>query len=195
MSQMVHASYLNPCNQGILLPQRAVVIGGTPLLEEFLQLAAQHGSGDLSLCAPFIDRKFLDASSAWELMNHSGINLRIVTGHRMDATNAWSALRVFPWQSAEVWQCRNLHAKVYSFIFRESGLALVGSHNLTRRGLSANIEAGVLLQALGPGSELLSSVFACQEHVNSLKKHCKILIDTKRWPQPDELHVEEITHV
>jgi len=32
----------------------------------------------------------------------------------------------------------------------QCGVALVGSHNLTRHGLAVNIEAGVLFKALSP---------------------------------------------
>jgi phosphatidylserine/phosphatidylglycerophosphate/cardiolipin synthase-like enzyme len=126
-------------------------------------------------------------------MLHARIDLRVITKGRRDAINAWSVLGVFPWRSAEIWQRRTLHAKIYSFTFRGCGLALVGSHNLTRRGLALNIEAGVLFKALTPGCELTDTVFASQEHVNRLVQHSRIFIDTKCWPRPDELERQEDT--
>ena len=193
MSELSQASCLSSVMAGVLMPQHGVIVGGTPLLDEFFQIVAAHHAGELTMCTPFIDEAFTDTSSTWAGMLHSGIDLRLVTRARRDAINAWSALRVFPWRSAEIWQCRNLHAKIYSFTFGGCGLALVGSHNLTRQGLAVNIEAGVLFKALRPDCELADTVFACQEHVNRLVQRSRIFIDTKCWPRPEELERQEDT--
>ncbi len=193
MNRLVQASCLGSLRAGVLLPQHAVIVGGTSLLEEFFQIVAMQEEGELTICTPFIDEAFTGTSSAWAEMKHPQIKVRVVTRQRRDATNAWSALRVFPWRSAEVWQCRNLHAKIYSFVSRGGGVALVGSHNLTRQGLSVNIEAGVLFKALAPDSELAATVIGCQEHVNCLAQHSRIFTDTKSWPRPDELDGQEKT--
>jgi len=98
-------------------------------LEEFFQIVAVQPDGELAICVPFVDEAFIGTSSAWARMRHAQIDLRVVTQRRRDASNAWLALRAFPWRSVEIWQCRNLHAKVYAFVARECGVALVGSHN------------------------------------------------------------------
>lgn len=175
-----------------LAPQHAFVFGGTALLEEFLQIVAQQSGGELTLCTPFIEETFVVDASALAEMKHDRIDVRIVTRRRTDAVNAWSALQVYSWRSVIIWQCPNLHAKVYSFVVRDIGLALVGSHNLTRQGLGGNIEAGVLFKALVPGSELTNVVFACQEYVTCLTQKSKIFVDSSGWPRPDELLKEEV---
>jgi phosphatidylserine/phosphatidylglycerophosphate/cardiolipin synthase-like enzyme len=194
MNELPHASFLDSQASAVLLPQDTVVIGGTSLLEEFFQIVAQQDDGELAICTAFIDEAFTGTSPAWAAMSHTHIDLRIVTRGRRDAANAWSALRGFPWRSAEIWQCQNLHAKVYSFISHERGIALVGSHNLTRQGLVVNIEAGVLFKVLVPNSQFITAVLACQEHVNRLVQHSRIFVDTKRWPRPDELGAQEDSH-
>jgi hypothetical protein len=193
MNQLAQATYLGTLNAGVLLSQRAVIIGGTPLLEEFFQIVAAQPDGELAICAPFIDEAFVGTSSAWARMSHAQIDLRIVTGRHNDASNGWSALRIFPWRSLDIWQCRNLHAKVYSFVAPQCGVALVGSHNLTRQGLAVNIESGVLFKALTPDSELRGTVSECREYINKLVQHSRIFVDTKRWPRPEELHPQEDT--
>jgi HKD family nuclease len=176
------------------LPRHAVIVGGTSLLEEFFQIVAVQAEGELAICTPFIDEAFTCASSAWAEMRHAQIDLRIVTGRHRNASNAWSAIRLFPWRSAEIWQCRNLHAKIYSFLSRRCGVALIGSHNLTRQGLAVNIEAGVLFKALTQDSELAGAVIACQEHINRLVQDSNIFVDTKHWPRPEELDGQEDNH-
>jgi HKD family nuclease len=193
MNQLVQASCLGSLRAGVLLPQHGVIVGGTLLLEEFFQIIATQEAGELTICTPFIDEAFTGTSSTWVEMLHARIDLRVVTRGRRDATNAWSALRVFQWRSAEIWQCPNLHAKIYSFTFGGCGLALVGSHNLTRQGLAVNIEAGVLFKAIRPNCELADTVFACQEHVNRLVQRSRIFIGTNCWPRPEELERQEDT--
>lgn len=193
MTQLVQVSSLGTPHAGVLLSQNAVIVGGTSLLEEFFQIVAVQLAGQLAICTPFIDEAFAGTSSAWARMSHAQIDLRIVTRRHRDASNAWSALRIFPWRSLDIWQCRNLHAKVYSFVAPQCGVALVGSHNLTRRGLAVNIEAGVLFKALTPDSGLRGTVSECREHINNLVRHSRIFVDTKRWPRPEELHPQEDT--
>jgi hypothetical protein len=193
MTQIVQASSLGTPNAGVLLSQNVVIVGGTSILEEFFQIVAMQAEGDLAICTPFIDEAFAVASSTWAGMRHAQINVRLVANRRSEARNAWSALRLFPWRSVAIWQCRSLHAKIYSFISPEGGVALVGSHNLTRHGLGVNIEAGILLKALAPGSEFTGAVFTCQEHVNRLVQHSRIFVDTKSWPRPGELDPQEDT--
>lgn len=194
MSQLVKTSYLDPLNAGGFLPEHAVIVGGTPLLEEFFQIVAMQPAGELSICTPFIDEAFAGASSAWDRMKHAQMDVRIVTKRHRDASNAWSALRIFPWRSLDIWRCPNLHAKIYSFLSFQCGVALVGSHNLTRQGLAVNIEAGVLFKALRPNHELRSTVSECQDHINTLVQHSRIFADTKGWPRPEELYPQEKTH-
>jgi phosphatidylserine/phosphatidylglycerophosphate/cardiolipin synthase-like enzyme len=191
MNHLVHAAYSRQNN--LLLPQDSVIVGGTCLLEELFQMVAMQAGGELTICTPFIDEAFTGSSSAWSEMRHAHTDLRIITRARKDATNAWFALRSFPWKSAEIWQCRNLHAKIYAYTSRGCRLALVGSHNLTRQGLGLNIEAGVLFKALAVESELNNTILACQEYVNCLVRHSRIFIDTKHWPRPDELDRQEVT--
>lgn len=191
MNQLVQASCLGSLRAGVLLSQEGVIVGGTALLEEFFQIIAMQHGGELTICTPFIDEAFTGTSSIWAEMLHAEIDVRVVTRGRRDAINAWSALGSFPWRSVEIWQCRNLHAKIYSYTFQGCGLVLVGSHNLTRHGLAVNLEAGVLFKALTPGCELSDTVFACQEHVKRLVQHSRIFIDTKHWPRPSELDRQE----
>jgi len=191
MSALVHPSYVGSPAADVLIPQDAVIIGGTRLLYEFFHAVSLETNGQLALCTPFIDEAFTATSSVWAEMRHEQIDLRVLTKGRRDAWNAWSALRAFRWRSAEIWQCRNLHAKVYSFISSGSGFALVGSHNLTRQGLAVNMEAGVLFKAPTPLSELMSPVVACQEYINRLVQQSRPFADTNRWPRPNELDGQE----
>jgi hypothetical protein len=80
---------------------------------------------------------------------------------------------------------------VYAFVSGNCGIAMVGSHNLTRQGMAGNIEAGVLFKAMSPDHQLVGTVRACQEYVNTLRAQSTIFIDTQRWPLPSELGGQE----
>ena len=170
-----------------LLPRPGVIVGGTWMLNEFLNETASFGGGDLVVAVPFVQRLGVGISTAWSEMAHSDINVTLVTGPA-DASRAWSELQQYPWKSVLVCQNRNLHAKLYSFMSNDGrGLCLIGSHNLTSRGLQENFEAGVLLVADRTSPVLQSTVRSCAQQVTELARRSRVLCDTTKWPARNEL--------
>jgi len=74
----------------------------------------------LSIAVPFIEDGLASDRSGWAEMDHSHIDLVIVTQRATDGWKAWSDLREFPWRSALICRCENLHAKVYAFRLKQS---------------------------------------------------------------------------
>ncbi len=160
-----------------------IIIGGTWLLREFIDVVAAGHGGQLSIAVPFIEDGLASDKSAWAEMDHSRIDLVIVTQRPTDVWKAWSGLREFPWRSCLICQCENLHAKVYAFVSNSHlAICLVGSHNLTPSGLIINLEAGVLFRSENLYSEVFTNVVACHEYVIRLAQSSKVIIDTKQWP-------------
>jgi len=166
-----------------LVPYPAIIIGGTWLLREFLHVVAAGNGGQLSIAVPFIEDGPASDRSVWAEMDHSHIDLMIVTQRATDGWKAWSDLREFPWRSSLICRCENLHAKVYAFVSNNRlATCLVGSHNLTPSGLTINLEAGVLFRSENFNSEVFKNVVACREYVIRLAQSSKVLIDTRQWP-------------
>ena len=165
-----------------LVPYPAIIIGGTWLLREFLHVVAGNG-GQLSIAVPFIEDRLASDRWPWAEMDHSHIDLVIVTQRATDGWKAWSELRDFPWRSSLICRCENLHAKVYAFVSNNRlATCLVGSHNLTPSGLTINLEVGVLFRSENVASEVFKNVVECREYVIRLAQSSNVLIDTRQWP-------------
>jgi hypothetical protein len=168
--------------KGPLLPRTGVIVGGTWMLSEFLHEVSTLGAGDLVIAVPFVDQTSVELSTSWGAMSHSEINVTLVTGPG-DAARAWSELQRYPWKSVLICQNRDLHAKVYSFTSQDGrALCLIGSHNLTKRGLQNNFEAGVLLVAGARSSSIQSTIHACAQQVTELAQRSRVFCDTTKWP-------------
>jgi hypothetical protein len=136
-----------------LLGDPSVVIGGTSLLREFIgYVAEQQEHGSLGIAAPFIGNGIVDATPLlWDHMPHTRVHLRVVVQRPRDAAAAISQLHRYPWKSLQIGRVPRLHAKLYAFATpRNTGVALIGSHNLTLPALMGNMEAGVLMQSRRP---------------------------------------------
>lgn len=53
----------------------------------------------------------------------------------------------------------SLHAKLYVCRYQDSGFALLGSGNLTRKSIDKNIEIGMIIHSRGRGRELFDELF------------------------------------
>jgi hypothetical protein len=152
-----------------MLPDSCVVVGGTQLLAYFLRGVADRTSlgatGYLGLAAPFIGAGLRDHLAALPHVGHGRIDLVIVTAGRRDAQRCVEEFGGFPWRSLQINVRSRLHAKIFSF--NEStggGLCLVGSHNLTQAGVTANEEAGVLF-AGSSSSSTAAVIHACHDTI------------------------------
>lgn len=78
---------------------------------------------------------------------NKNINLKIITNFRKEDIESCitdiDKIRVLKKQGADIRYNNDLHAKM---IFIDSKIAIISSANLTRRGLSVNYEAGVIIR-------------------------------------------------
>ena len=158
-----------------MLPDTCVVVGGTQLLRYFLQsvadLTAFGSSGHLGLAAPYVSANISDYLVALPLIAHERVDLDIVTAGKGDAERCREEFGRFPWRSLQISVRPRLHAKMFTFAESTGGgLCLVGSHNLTRAGATANEEAGVLF--VGTSSSGTAQVIrACHDTVIQIAKN------------------------
>ena len=62
------------------LPDPAIVVGGTPLLAQFLAIVgASSRGGQLAIATPYMTGGAVTAVRAWEYANHRQIDLLVVT--------------------------------------------------------------------------------------------------------------------
>jgi len=129
-----------------LLPDPAVVFGGTRLLPSFLEFVASSNGGELLVASPYFEAPSRRFEDVWSLMPHREIDLFLKVRTTPDARRAARFIAQFPWRSIRISTQTNLHAKLYAFrgADQPGGICLVGSHNLTPAACSANREAGVL---------------------------------------------------
>lgn len=166
-----------------IVPDTAIIVGGTILLSEFLAIPSSTTTGgQLSIAVPFVHEDVLDSCSVWARMPHASIDLVLVTCRSVDARRAVEAISAFAWRSLVVRFRRRLHAKMYCFLAPSGGGAcLIGSHNLTGGGTQQNHEAGVLFVARS-GAVIGEIVRACHERIARLNDASEKAIDTNHWP-------------
>ena len=163
-----------------LLPDQATVIGGTSLLAEFFGIAAENkGAGMLSIAVPFVGDGFVsDRIGAWETLHHDQVELRLVVRQASDAEVAWRQLAAFPWRSLQIGIASRLHAKMYAFLTRRhTGVALIGSHNLSVQGTTTNLEAGVLFLSRRPGPAI-TTVFRIHNDISRMLRQSRLWFDS-----------------
>jgi len=164
-------------------PTPAVVIGGTRLLSEFLAtVAEEREGGQLAIASPYIGRSVRSDLPAWDAMPHRSVDLLLVTNSRSDARTAIDSLGRLGWRSLLIQARPRLHAKIYSFVGTSGGACLVGSHNLSFGGASANLEAGVLFVPRNH-PELRSVPGICRDRVVDLGRTGRTCFDSLRWPE------------
>lgn len=146
-----------------LLPDPAIVIGGTGLLREFFSVAAAwRSAGSLSIAVPYIGRGIVNKVPALQSMRHELIELSLIARHRPDAQIAYEEMSLFPWRAMNICIHQRLHAKIYTFTSITGAAAcLVGSHNLSQAGADKNVEAGTLF--LSSRRTEISHVAACYQ--------------------------------
>lgn len=163
----------------------AIVLGGTSLFKEFLGVVCEKCcAGELAVAVPFVGGGILATDSFWESMNHRAIEVRMVVRTESNAISAWEQLRRFPWRSVQVGWVPRLHAKMYAFRKVDGGgVALIGSHNLSRSGTLVNEEAGTLIVSRRPGpvGVLVANVY---DRIESLLAASTMTVDTLKWPDP-----------
>lgn len=158
----------------VLLPDPAIVLGGTELLTEFLRIsAASRAGGKLSIVVPFVGRGIATAILPWRLMQHAAVDFLVVTSSTQAASIALNEFGGLPWRSFVVRVRSRVHSKVYCFLATSGPSAcLVGSGNLTKAGLTTNREANVLFSATrdpGVGTVIKS----CGDYIGVLSRDAK----------------------
>jgi phosphatidylserine/phosphatidylglycerophosphate/cardiolipin synthase-like enzyme len=149
-----------------LLPNPAVVFGGTRLLPSFIELVAASKGGELVIASPYFAAPSRRFEQVWGLMPHRDIDLILKVRNAPEAKRAARFIARFPWRSIRLSMQANLHAKLYTFLDRDrrGGICLVGSHNLTPAACATNREAGVLF--LGSASPaILRVIEAARSHI------------------------------
>jgi hypothetical protein len=165
-----------------LLPDPAVIVGGTALLRQFIDIVALSSGGQLSIAAPFASKGMRSSIPSWESLPHGLLELSLLTNTRRDAATVLSEIGSLPWRSLRIGYLAGLHAKLY-VIMTPGGTdaCLVGSHNLTRSAALWNVEAGVLFVSRR-GAEVTRVIQVCHDHIHSLATQSTTVIDTLRWP-------------
>jgi hypothetical protein len=165
-----------------VMPDPAIVFGGTRLLAEFVHAAATFPGGSLAIAVPFIRHGVAGEYLPWDSLRHRDTDVTVVTTARRDARALVEEIGGFPWRSLLVRVRSRVHTKLYALLASDGGGAcLVGSHNLTRRGACGNHEAGTLFFTRGDLA-VASVVWACHEHVAFLARGATTFHDTLRWP-------------
>lgn len=162
-----------------LIPDHAVIIGGTTLVREFISLVEESVQpGHLVIAVPYITATLIAQVGTWQGVIHERLDCTLVT--RNATSPACRTLQSLPWRSLRLQQDNDIHAKTYGYI-GEYGYraALIGSHNLTFAGTMHNREAGVLLISRTP-SELTTVIDECITHVTT---NSNTRYDTMTWPQ------------
>jgi len=157
-----------------LLPDPAIVLGGTELLTEFLKIsAASRTGGRLSIVVPFVGRGIATAILPWGLMKHAAIDFLIVTASPQAASIALSEFGELRWRSLVVRVGSRIHSKVYCFLAASGASAcLVGSGNLTKAGVTTNREANVLFSTTrDPGVGM--AIKSCSDYIEALSRDAK----------------------
>jgi hypothetical protein len=165
-------------------PDPVVILGGTGLLREFMSVAGSWvGGGQLSIATPYIGQGIAKGILPLRDMDHTQIDLLVVTQTKKEASCAYREIGSFPWRSLAICLCPGLHAKIYAFVPRSvGGVSLVGSHNLTRAGAGINDEAGVLFLSRS-GSDICRMILICHDRISELAGVGEKLFDSVRWPE------------
>jgi hypothetical protein len=160
-----------------------LVFGGTNLISMFIESLAINGdSGELGITVPFVDSGFIMACPAWRELNHSNIDLFVVSKRESDVEAAKTQFSLFPWRSLRIARLRVLHAKVFTFVGANgTSMALVGSHNLTAAAAQNNYEAGVFLSTLNSG-ETAVTISDLHDQSRSVLKTSSQRYDSNCWP-------------
>ena len=165
-----------------VLPDPAIVFGGTRLLCEFVHAAATFPGGSLAIAVPFVRQGVADEGLLWDALPHGAIDVTVVTAGRRDAEAMVEEIGGLPWKSLLVRVRSRLHTKLYALLAPDGGgVCLVGSHNLTRRGAGRNHEAGTLFVSRRDQA-VAGVVRACHEHVAALARGGMTFHDSLRWP-------------
>jgi hypothetical protein len=166
-----------------IVPDPAIVLGGTSLLREFMRFVASvPAGGRLSIAAPYVGGGIVSTIRAWESMPHELIDVFAVTHRPADAEMAWGEIGALPWHSLVIRVYPRLHAKMYAFLApTDGGACLVGSHNLSRRGAERNDEAGALMLSRHD-PDILRLIQACDDRVRWLAAKGEPFMDTLCWP-------------
>jgi hypothetical protein len=167
-----------------VLPEPAVIVGGTALLAHAVSTATTMGTeGEIVIAAAWISAGVIDRMPIWGELSHRGFDLLVVTRSKAEATRALAELGKFPWRSLRIQVKRRLHAKLYAFLNKSGGgVCLFGSHNLTCAGVSTNDEAGVMFVGR-QGSSLTSVIHACRDHIVELGAQGETFYDSLHWPE------------
>jgi hypothetical protein len=158
----------------VLLPDPAIVLGGTELLTEFLRIsAASRTGGQLSIVVPFVGKGIATAVLPWRLMQHAAVDFLVVTASTQSASIVLSEFGGLPWRSLVVRIRSRIHSKVYCFLAPSGPSAcLVGSGNLTKAGLTTNREANVMFSATRD-PEIGTVIKSCSDYIGVLSKDAK----------------------
>lgn len=162
-----------------LIPDHAVIVGGTGLVHEFISLVEESAQpGQLIIGVPYITASLITEMKTWQGIVHERLDCTFVT-RNADAKSC-RTLQSLPWRSLRLQQDKDIHAKTYGFIGAYGyRAALIGSHNLTFAGTMHNREVGVLLISRRP-SELTTVIDECITHItaNGITRY-----DTRTWPE------------
>jgi phosphatidylserine/phosphatidylglycerophosphate/cardiolipin synthase-like enzyme len=167
-----------------LVPDPAIILGGTTLVNEFISLVEESAQpGHLAIAVPFINPRLVNELRTWQGIVHQRLTCTIVTASSPASEDACRGLLALPWRSLTVQQSRTLHAKTYAFA-GTSGFraALVGSHNLTYAGTRHNQEAGVLLVSR-MRTEVSTAIDRFIEHISTIGNGGTTLYDGTAWPE------------
>ncbi len=165
-----------------VLPDPAIVFGGTRLLGEFVHAAATFPGGSLAIAVPFVRQGIADEGLLWDALRHGAIDVTVVTAGRRDAQTVVDEIGAHPWRSFLVRVRSRVHTKLYALVAPDGrGACLIGSHNLTRGGAARNHEAGTLF--VSHRDQAVAGVIrACHDHVTTLARGAVTFHDTLRWP-------------
>src|SRR5262245_16305021 len=116
-----------------IVPDAAIILGGTGLLRQFTNVVAVSAGGHLFIATPFAGTRIGTEITSWASMPHHQLDVSIITHTKGDAATVIDEIGSMPWRSLVIRVHSRLHAKIYLLLTPEgAGACLVGSHNLTR---------------------------------------------------------------
>lgn len=165
-----------------IVPDPAIIVGGTGLLREFTNFVALSAGGRLSITSPFAGARIGKEIASWMSMPHEKLDVSVITNTSRDAATVEREIGSLPWRSLVIRVHARLHAKVYVLLTPEgAGACLVGSHNLTFAGAHTNEEAGIMfISTRDP--DVSRVIQACDDQVSSLSRTASAFVDTVSWP-------------
>jgi len=174
---MIISSCFGTGSHRVLDLTEGIFFGGTNLLPLFISRLSRVGDAEVRFLAPYFNDELISSTfGVFSGLPHERFSLSVVTRDIESASRVRNRLSAMPWRHLHVAWHRQLHGKLY--LIRTASrtfTALIGSHNMTRRGMQSNLELGVLLTGR---DGVLSEVFQrCELEALRLQREARAVVE------------------